>query len=71
VDEAVGQVRSSLDQSLRMLSSTPAKDLLDPATDCGDLKAGLAPLRDAVTRSNSSERSSAAAVIDKLLQSCL
>jgi hypothetical protein len=70
VDEAVGQVRSSLDQAVRMLSSAPAKDLLDPATDCGDLKTGLEPLRDAVTTSSGSERSGAAAVIDELLQYC-
>jgi hypothetical protein len=70
VQEAVEQVRSSLDESRKRLSTTPAPGLLDPATDCADLKAGLEPLGTAIRQSEGGSRSDAVAVVDKLLLYC-
>lgn len=68
--EAVALVRSSLDQALKSLSEPSATDFLNPASDCGDLRAGLEPLRQAVFNSNGDGRSEAMGVIDRLLSHC-
>jgi hypothetical protein len=68
--EAVDQVRSSLDEALKNLSGPAARDFLNPATDCGDLRAGLEPLRRAVLNSNGASRSGAIALIDRLMMRC-
>lgn len=69
--DAVAQVHSSLAEALKRLS-TDASPLryLDPATDCGDLKSGLVPLRAAVLASNAAQRNEAVGVIDALLARC-
>jgi hypothetical protein len=69
--DAVAQVYSSLAEALKRLS-TDASPLryLDPATDCGDLKSGLVPLRAAVVASNATQRKEAVGVIDELLVRC-
>jgi hypothetical protein len=69
--EAVAQVHSSLAEALKRLSTDQsASRYLDPATDCGDLKSGLAPLRAAVLASNASRRKETVGVIDELLARC-
>jgi hypothetical protein len=47
-----------------------AKRYLNPASDCGDLKSGLVPLRQAVANSNADRRAAAVSVIDELLARC-
>jgi hypothetical protein len=68
--EAVEQVRWGLNEALKHLSSDSEKRFLNPATDCGDLKAGLEPLRGAVLKSSVKERGEAIAVIDRLMAYC-
>lgn len=68
--EAVEQVYVSLTEALKRLSEADAKRYLDPSTDCGDLKAGLGPLRQAINNSNADRRSAAVDVIDELLTRC-
>jgi hypothetical protein len=69
--EAVAQVHSSLADALKRLSTDPpASRYLDPATDCGDLKAGLVPLRAAILGSNAARRKETVGVIDELLARC-
>lgn len=69
--DAVAQVHSSLEESLKRLSTDPAAlRFLDPATDCGDLKSGLAPLRAAVLASNAARRRETVGVIEELLARC-
>lgn len=69
--DAVAQVHSSLAEALKRLS-TDASPLryLDPATDCGDLKSGLVPLRAAVLASNAPQRKETVGVVDDLLAKC-
>lgn len=68
--EAVARVRDTLDSIRKMLPDPPAADMLNPATDCGDLKAGLEPLRAAVLRSAADDRAAVSARIDALLRYC-
>jgi hypothetical protein len=68
--DAVEQVRFSLDGALKNLSGPAAKDFLNPDTDCGDLRAGLEPLRRAVLNSNGAGRSEAIALLDRLMSRC-
>jgi hypothetical protein len=68
--EAVQQVHISLTEAVKRLSEADAKRYLNPATDCGDLKAGLDPLRQAINNSNANRRSAAVDVIDELLARC-
>lgn len=68
--EIVEQVRSSLSESVKRLSEPDAKSYLNPSTDCGDLKSGLVPLRQAIEKSNASRRTAAVTVIDVLLARC-
>lgn len=68
--EAVALVRSSLGEALKLLSQPSATEFLNPATDCGDLKAGLEPLRQAVAGSNGEDRTETVGVIDRLLSYC-
>jgi hypothetical protein len=71
VSDAVGQVHSRLAEALKRLSTDPdTRRYLDPATDCGDLKAGLVPLRAAVLASNGTRRNETVGVIDVLLARC-
>jgi hypothetical protein len=69
--DAVAQVHSSLVEASKRLSidASPLR-YLDPATDCGDLKSGLVPLRAAVVASNAAQRKEAVGVIDELLARC-
>ena len=69
-DEAVAAVRTSLDQALKLLSEPSSLEFLNPATDCGDLKGGLEPLRQAVLESNADGRTDVVAMIDRLLSRC-
>ena len=64
------QVHSSLSESVKRLSEPDAKSYLDPATDCGDLKSGLVPLRQAIDKSNAKSRAAAINVVDVLLARC-
>lgn len=68
--EAVTSVQSSLDQALKLLSQPSTLEFLNPQTDCGDLKAGLDPLRQAVGDSNADGRKETVALIDRLLSFC-
>ena len=68
--EAVEQVRYSLDSALKSLSGPETRDFLNPDSDCGDLRAGLEPLRRAVLNSNGDRRSDAIALLDKLMSAC-
>jgi hypothetical protein len=68
--EAVEQVRSSLDEALKNLSGPDARDFFSPDTDCGDLRAGLEPLRRAVVNSNGRRGTEAIALIDRLMSRC-
>jgi hypothetical protein len=68
--EAVEQVHSSLTESVKRLSDADAKRYFNPASDCGDLKAGLVPLRQAIDNSNADRRTAAVSVIDELLARC-
>jgi hypothetical protein len=69
--DAVGQVHSVLAEALKRLSTdSETRRYLDPATDCGDLKHGLVPLRAAVLASNGTRRSETLRVIDVLLARC-
>jgi hypothetical protein len=68
--EAVEQVHRSLAESVKRLAGKDAESYLNPRTDCGDLKAGLVPLRAAVVASNAVRRSEAIGVIDQLLVRC-
>lgn len=68
--EAVALVRSSLEEALKLFSQPSATEFLNPATDCGDLKAGLEPLRQAVFSSSAEGRTEAVGVIDRLLSYC-
>jgi hypothetical protein len=70
VSEAVARVRETLDTIRKMLADPPALDMLNPATDCGDLKAGFEPLRAAVLRSAADDRAAVSARIDALLRYC-
>ena len=68
--EIVEQVHSSLSESVKRLSEPDAKSYLNPSTDCGDLKSGLVPLREAIDKSNAGRRVAAVNVIDRLLERC-
>jgi hypothetical protein len=68
--EAVAQVQASLAQAVKLLAGKSPEDYLNPRTDCGDLKAGLVPLRAAISASNAARRSEAVGVIDELLTRC-
>jgi hypothetical protein len=68
--EAVAQVQASLAQAVKLLAGTSPEDSLNPRTDCGDLKAGLVPLRAAISASNAARRSETVGVIDELLARC-
>lgn len=69
--DAVAQVHSSLAEASKRLSTDPSSlRYLDPATDCGDLKSGLVPLRATVLASNAAQRKETAGVIDELLARC-
>ena len=68
--EAVNRVHESLTQSVNFLSEPDTKRYLDPSTDCGDLKRGLVPLRQAIDRSNAERRVATIALIDTLLARC-
>lgn len=68
--EIVGRVREALARSLESLSGPYAASALDPSNDCGDLKAGLVPLRGAMLASNAKSRGEAVALADKLLARC-
>lgn len=68
--EAVAQVQASLAQAVKLLAGKSPEDSLNPRTDCGDLKAGLVPLRAAISASNAGRRSETAGVIDELLARC-
>ena len=68
--EAVARVQASLAQAVRLLAGKTPEDYLNPRTDCGDLKAGLVPLRAAITASNAARRSETVGVIDELLARC-
>jgi hypothetical protein len=54
----------------KRLSTADAERYLNVVTDCGDLKAGLVPLRHAVEKSTAARRSAAIDVIDGLLARC-
>jgi hypothetical protein len=68
--EAVAQVHISLAQAVKLLAGKSPESYLNPATDCGDLKAGLVPLRAAILASNAARRSETVGVIDELLARC-
>jgi hypothetical protein len=68
--EAVEQVHTSLAESVKRLAGKDAETYLNPRTDCGDLKAGVVPLRAAIAASNAVRRSEAIGVIDQLLARC-
>lgn len=68
--EAVAQVQASLAQAVKLLAWKTPEDSLNPRTDCGDLKAGLVPLRAAISASNAAHRSETTVVIDELLARC-
>jgi hypothetical protein len=68
--DAVEQVHAGLSESVKRLAGPSPEDYLNPRTDCGDLKAGLVPLRAAVAASNTVRRSETLGVIDELLGRC-
>jgi len=68
--EAVARVQASLAQAVKLLGGKSPEDYLNPRTDCGDLKAGLVPLRAAISASNAVRRAEAIGVIDQLLARC-
>jgi hypothetical protein len=68
--EAMKRVYISLTEAVKRLSDADAKRYLDPSTDCGDLKAGFDPLRQAINNSNADRRSAAVDLIDELLARC-
>lgn len=68
--ESVERVHSSLSESVKRLSEPDAKSYLNPSTDCGDLKSGLVPLREAIDKSNAERRAAVVSVIDVLLERC-
>jgi hypothetical protein len=55
---------------MKLLAGKSAEDYLNPRTDCGDLKAGLVPLRAAISASNAARRSETVGAIDELLARC-
>jgi hypothetical protein len=68
--EAVEQIRESLDSSIQNLSGPATTDFLNPDTDCGDLKAGLEPLRRAILNSKGDRRADAIALLNQLMAKC-
>jgi hypothetical protein len=68
--EAVAQVHSGLAQAVKLLAGKSPESYLNPRTDCGDLKAGLVPLRAAISASSAARGAEAVGVIDELLARC-
>lgn len=70
VVEALDRLRSTFEALLKLMGPTPATDMLNPATDCGDLRSGLEPLRDVLKQSRARDASGVLAPVDRLLAYC-
>ena len=68
--EALETVHEALTNALELLARPDGSDFLNPATDCGDLRASLVPLRDAIIGSPDGASSQAIIAADRLLSMC-
>jgi hypothetical protein len=68
--EALEQVYQALTNALELLARPDGSDFLNPATDCGDLRASLVPLRDAIIGAPDGASSQAIVAADRLLSMC-
>jgi hypothetical protein len=64
------QVHEALTNALDLLARPDGSDFLNPATDCGDLRASLVPLRDAIIGAPEGASSQAVITADRLLSMC-
>jgi hypothetical protein len=71
VGEIVERVKGTLEQAVRLMAEPDGQRFLNPATDCGDLKAPLIALRAAVAGSPATaERDRTLALANKILGMC-
>jgi hypothetical protein len=68
--QALEQVHEALTNALELLARPDGIDFLNPATDCGDLRASLVPLRDAIIGAPGGSSSQAVIAADRLLSMC-
>jgi hypothetical protein len=71
VAESIDRVKGTFDQALRLMAEPDGRQFLNPATDCGDLKAPLVALRAAIAAApTSADRDQTVALADKILGMC-
>ena len=69
--EIVERVKGTLDQAVRLIAEPDGRQFLNPAADCGDLKAPLIAVRAAVAGSPAStDRDQTLRLADKILRMC-
>ena len=68
--EALETVHEALTNALELLARPDGSDFLNPASDCGDLRVPLVPLRDAILGAPDGASSQAIIAADRLLSMC-
>jgi hypothetical protein len=71
VVEIIERVKGTLEQAVRLIAEPDGRQFLNPATDCGDLKAPLIAVRTAIAGlPTSTDRDQTLVLADKILRMC-